>query len=109
MDVVSALQQVPRFRELNKKGKSRNADEETEYRAMLTETPMLRDIVRYERYAELKEMTGRSDAQEAELKNFEMMYPGIVAQYNRRKLGKGRRRTGRARRGRGRRRYTKRR
>ena len=109
MDVTAAIRVVPAFRTLHKKGKSRTDAEETEYRSLLAKHPPLMDIIRYERYAELVEMSGRTSAQEAELKNFEVMYPAIVAKYNQRKLGKGRRRTGRARRGRGRRSKTSRR
>jgi len=90
MDVVKALQQVPRFKELNKKGKSRTAAEETEYQEMLAKTPAFKDILLYERYAELVEMSGRTNVQESELRQVEMMHPKIVDQYNRRKLGKGR-------------------
>lgn len=108
MDVISGIDKLRRFKELNDKGKARTPAEDTEFQGILTKNPEFKNILLYQRYAELVEMSGRSDIQEAELKNFEMNHPKIVEQYNRRKLGKGRRRTGRVRRGRGRRRKTRR-
>ncbi len=92
MDVVTALQMVPRFKELHKKGKSRTQAEETEYQRMLRTNPALDDIRSYERYAELMEMSGRTSVQDAELANFQTSpkYASVVAQYTKRKLGKGR-------------------
>ena len=92
MDVITALRMVPRFKELIKKGKSRTQAEETEYQRMLASNPALDDIRSYERYAELMEMSGRTSVQDAELANFQTSpkYARIVAQYAKRKLGKGR-------------------
>ncbi len=90
MDTIKAIQIVPVFKRLYKKGKDRTQAEEKEYQEMLAKNPILENIRVYERYAELMEMSGRSDVQEAELKNVEMRYPEIPKQYAKRQLGKSR-------------------
>lgn len=96
MEVLTALRQIPAFKELHKKGKSRTPAENAEYRKMLDTNPLLENIPRYEAYAQLAEMSGRTAVQEAGLQQFLMSYPKIVEEYNKRKLGKGRSRRRRA-------------
>jgi hypothetical protein len=115
MDFLSAVRAVPRFKELYKKGSDRTEAETKEYNDMLAKNPVLADIRLYDEYKSLMAVTGKSDAQEAAVRNFELMHPNIVTMYNNRELrdmltGKGRRRrTGRGRRARGRGKNTRRR
>lgn len=98
MDTIEALQIVPAFKRLHEKGRNRTQAEEKEYQEMLAKNPILKKIPLLEQYTELVEMSGRSDVQEAELENFKMRYPDIVALYARRRLMKPSRGKGRSRR-----------
>jgi hypothetical protein len=90
MDTIDAIQILPVFKRLHKKGRARTQAEEKEYQEMLAKYPSLNDILLLEQYTELVEMPGRSNVQEAALQAFltDPRYKKIVAMYERLKSKK---------------------